>query len=115
MYARVSTYVGPPHRLEEAVRLARESSLPLVRRLDGFLGMTYLVDRERGKAMTLTFWATEAALKRSDAAAERLRRESALRLGENVSEVSHYEVAVADFPAPGVARRPSLDEAVELH
>jgi heme-degrading monooxygenase HmoA len=47
-------------KLEEASQLYRESILPEVRQLPGFKGRTVLVDRSKGKVITLTLWESEA-------------------------------------------------------
>ena len=56
MFARVSTYQGSPERTDEGIRLAREIILPRLHQLDGYEGAYYLVDRQSGRAISITLW-----------------------------------------------------------
>ena len=51
MFARVSTYQGPPEQMDEGINHARRRILPVVRNnIDGFSGVLFLLaDRETGK------------------------------------------------------------------
>ena len=60
MHARVITFQFKLDKLEEAGQLYRESILPEVRQLPGFKGRMVLVDRSKGKVITLTLWESEA-------------------------------------------------------
>jgi hypothetical protein len=59
MYARVTTTPISPYRLEEAISLARDTTLPAASQQPGFKGYLMLVDRSGGMAMTITFWQDE--------------------------------------------------------
>ncbi len=59
MFARVSTFQGPPDQTAEGIRVAREQILPAARLMDGFKGIYLLYDRESGKSLSLTLWETE--------------------------------------------------------
>ena len=55
MFARVSTFQGPPDQTAEGIRVAREQILPAARLMDGFKGIYLLFDRESGKSLSVTF------------------------------------------------------------
>ena len=95
MYARVSTYQGPPDQIDEGVRYAQENILPRVQEVDGFEGVYFLVDRQSGKALTITLWESEEALRGSEEEANRLRSESAEAGSQEVMGVERYEVAIS--------------------
>lgn len=59
MYARVTRTPISPYRLEEAISLARDSTLPAASQQAGFKGYLMLVDRSEGMAITITFWQDE--------------------------------------------------------
>jgi hypothetical protein len=59
MYARVTTTPITPYRLEEAISLARDFTLPAARQQAGFKGYLLLVDKSAGMAITITFWQDE--------------------------------------------------------
>ncbi len=59
MYARVTTTQFSPCRLDEAIHIAREHTLPAARQQNGFKGYLMLVDRSTGKGITITLWEGE--------------------------------------------------------
>jgi hypothetical protein len=59
MYARVTTTPISPYRLEEAISLSRDSTLPAASQQKGFKGYLMLVDKSAGMAITITFWENE--------------------------------------------------------
>lgn len=95
MFARVSTYQGPPDQIDEGVRHAQESILPRIQGLDGFQGVYFLVDRQSGKGLSITLWESEETMRASEEAANQLRRESAEASSEEILGVERYEVAIA--------------------
>jgi heme-degrading monooxygenase HmoA len=95
VYARVSTYQGPPDQIDAGVRYAQENILPKVGEIDGFEGVYFLVDRQSGKALSITLWESEEAMRASEEEANRLRSESAEAGGQDVMGVDRYEVAVS--------------------
>ena len=60
MYARVVTGQYQPGKLDEGEQIYRESILPEARQQPGFKGALGLVDRSSGKAISISFWQTEA-------------------------------------------------------
>jgi heme-degrading monooxygenase HmoA len=94
MFARVSTFQGPPDKTPEGIRLAREQILPAAKLMDGFKGIYLLFDWESGKSLSVTLWETEADMQASEEAANRLRAESADASGEMIVGVERYEVAL---------------------
>ena len=95
MFARVSTYQGDPGQIDEGLNYARENILPRVQQVDGFEGVYYLVDRESGKALTITLWESEEALRASEEEANRLRSESAESASATIESVERYEVVIS--------------------
>ena len=95
MFARVSTYQGDPGQIDQGLDYARESILPKVKQVDGFEGVYYLVDRESGKALSMTLWESEQTMRASEEEANRLRTESAESASATVESVQRYEVAIS--------------------
>jgi heme-degrading monooxygenase HmoA len=95
MFARVSTYQGSPQQIDEGLDHARRNILPRVRAVDGFEGVYYLVDRQSGRALSITLWESEEAMRASEEEANRLRGESAEAAGATVEGVERYEVAIS--------------------
>ena len=97
MFARVSTFQGPPEQTAEGIRLAREQIPPAARLQDGFEGIYLLFDQETGRSLSISFWETEADMKASEEAANRARNESVRTAGDAVVRVEHYQVALAEL------------------
>jgi heme-degrading monooxygenase HmoA len=97
MFARVSTFQGPPDRTAEGIRVAREQILPVARLQDGFLGILLLFDRESGRSLSVTLWESEEEMKASEDAALRARTESAEAAGEIIVGVERYEVVLQEL------------------
>ncbi|MCI2420504.1 hypothetical protein MOQ72_23935 [Saccharopolyspora sp. K220] len=93
MQARVATYTGPSETLDQLVR-GVDRLRPELQRLGGFRGAFVLVDRDSGRAMTVTLWADEQAAEDSAESANRMRRKAALASGQTIEGVDTYEVAV---------------------
>jgi heme-degrading monooxygenase HmoA len=60
MYARLVTGHIAPDRLEEAIRLWRETVAPSVRQQEGFKSARLLVERKTAKVASIGLWETEA-------------------------------------------------------
>jgi hypothetical protein len=59
MFARVTTTQFSPYRLEEAIGIARQHTVPAAQQQTGFKGYLMLVDRSSGKGITITLWEEE--------------------------------------------------------
>ncbi len=92
MFARVSTIIGPPDRIDDAARSLREQAVPFARQLDGFKGAYWLADRRSGTVLGVTLWESEETMRTSGAVVEQRRAQSARDLGATVQSVEDYEV-----------------------
>ncbi|MDQ3867489.1 MAG: antibiotic biosynthesis monooxygenase [Actinomycetota bacterium] len=104
VYARVTTFSGPPDRLEEGLRLFRENVMPWMRDVTGFRGFLALVDREHGRSLGITFWASEEAALDPEASGGGLRDEITESIGATLHSLEVYEVAGVE--ALALAERP---------
>ena len=59
MYARVTTTQFSPYRLDEAISIIRDHTVPAAQKQNGFKGYLLLVDRSTGKGITITLWEEE--------------------------------------------------------
>ena len=62
MHARLSRREVLPNRLDDAIGILRNQTVPFVREQAGFKGGLILADRSGGKLVTITLWKTEADL-----------------------------------------------------
>ena len=89
MHARVSSYQGDVDRLVEGF----ERQIHLVRQLDGFARAYLLVDRDGGRALTVTLWKSADALEASASRAAHLREEATETADATIGSVDSYELA----------------------
>ncbi|GAB3396951.1 hypothetical protein GCM10027568_32090 [Humibacter soli] len=92
MFARVQTVQQPIEQLDRLAKLASEQ-LAAVPDLPGFDGFYYLIDRDNGKALVISFWKSEADVRRLEAGNSAIREKvkAEARLESPQSEV--FEVA----------------------
>ncbi len=122
MYARVSIIHGQPDRVEQGISIFREQTVPTLRGQQGFRAAYALIDRTRGKALALSLWDSEEAMRQSDEAVLQQRRDAAQQMGASGHSVERYEVVVADGSGRGQAARVTsyqaprerLDDAIAL-
>jgi len=95
VHARVSSYQGTGGSIESSLEQLDEV-VPVVRGMDGSRGLIYLVDRGSGKSISITLWESADAMRASEDAANRLRRDSSASSGDTIVGVERYEVAFLD-------------------
>ena len=96
MHARVSTITGSPDQAEAGISDFKENVSPWIKENGGHGGIL-LIDRETGKAIAITLWNDEDALRRSEeAASEHRQRVTDEMQGSQAPTVERYEVAVFD-------------------
>jgi heme-degrading monooxygenase HmoA len=92
MWARVSTYEGPPENIDEDLRYSEEEILPQARQLTGFRGVYALADRQTGRTMSMTLWDSEEDMRASETEADRLRQDGTDHAGGKIVSVERFEV-----------------------
>jgi hypothetical protein len=94
MHARVSALSGSPGDVDAGIESFRQKVVPFAREHQG-KGAILLIDRETGKALAITLWEGEQALRASEQRANALRAEAAEEMGASQQpSVERYEVAV---------------------
>ncbi len=92
MYARVSFYEMGNASRDDAVRAFEQATGP-VEEMEGNEGGMLLVSPSGDKAITVTLWESEQALRNTEAQANRVREQAAGSSGMTIREVEPYEVA----------------------
>ena len=93
MYARVSFYDMAGASRDDAVR-AFEGARDAVEQMEGNQGGTLLVSPAGDKALTITLWESEEALRATEQQANETRDQAAGTAGMTVRAVEAYEVAL---------------------
>jgi quinol monooxygenase YgiN len=94
VYARSTTIMAEPSQAERGIAFVREQVWPMVRDMDGCLGLSLVIDRQSGRSITTTSWDSEETLR---ASAEMVRgvRAQGVELTSAMGEpaVEEWEIA----------------------
>ena len=97
MFARITTFEGPPERVEELRYAVVDRTLPAVERLEGFAGALVLANRQSGNLQVIILWESEHAMSASEESAYWFRTYSAEAASETVTDVERYEVVFSEL------------------
>ena len=92
MHARVTTLQMDASALDRVTAQLESEDIPTFKDLDGFKGMTVLGDRQSGKAIAVTFWESEDAMRESEEAVKGARQRAADTGGAGEPQVERFEV-----------------------
>src|SRR4051794_35861735 len=94
MYARTTTVRGDPSAVEDGIACVRDEIWPAVQHMSGCVGLSMLADREAGRCIVTTAWATDEAMRASAESVKELRSRAAEMLHADAVDVMEYEIAV---------------------
>jgi len=95
MHARLTTLQLDPGKIDDSVSGLEQNDIPMFKELDGFKGMSLMVDRSSGKVIALTYWESEEAMKASEEAVKDARARAADTGGASAEpQVERFEVAI---------------------
>jgi heme-degrading monooxygenase HmoA len=97
VFARVVQVTGSPEDIEAGVALYRDQVLPYTRDVLGFRGYVVLLDREEGRALAMSFWASEEAWLAFEESARQFRGLVAESSGLQLGKLESYEVALLEL------------------
>ncbi len=93
MHARLVTFRVREGNLDQVIRIIRHAIIPAASRQPGFNGLVLISNPETSKAMTTTYWESEADMLASEDAEyfqEQISRVIALLRGP--PQIEHYRV-----------------------
>jgi heme-degrading monooxygenase HmoA len=93
VYARSNTIKAPPSSIDAGIEHVRNTVMPALEGIEGFTGLSLLVDRSSGRCITTTAWQSEEAM---HASAESVRpvRDRAAEIFGGSPQVEEWEIAV---------------------
>lgn len=100
MFARTTTVQGDQRALDDGIREVREQVMPAVQDMEGFVGLSMLVDRESGRCVVTTAWDSERALRASRELVGPLRTRATEILGGGEPQVEEWEIALVHRERP---------------
>jgi heme-degrading monooxygenase HmoA len=95
MHARVTIATAQPGKVDETIKVMRDSILPAVKKQKGFKNYFFLTNRNTGKGMSIGLWNTEADMAAGESSGfyrEQVAKIVPLLAGPPTME--HYEVSV---------------------
>ena len=93
MFARSSTIYADASKIDDGIRHVTDTVMPALSHIDGYVGLSLVVDRDSGRCIATSGWRTEQAMHDS---ADRVRgvRESAAEVFGGRVEVEEWEAVV---------------------
>jgi hypothetical protein len=92
MYARSTTMQAQTSSIDDGIAYVRDTVMPALEALDGYIGVSLLVDRQSGRCIATSAWETEEAM-RASAEAVRPVRERATEIFGGTADVEVWEIA----------------------
>ncbi|HEY1968648.1 MAG TPA: hypothetical protein VGH89_11930 [Pseudonocardia sp.] len=93
MFARSTEVLARPESVDAGIRNIRDDVLPMLKGMDGCIGLSMLVDRSSGRCITTSAWHTMEAMRASEMAVRPYREHISDVLG-NRAQVDEWEIAV---------------------
>jgi hypothetical protein len=102
-YVRCTWLQLPLGDLDRAIATSRVHAVPTVEAMDGFSGLSVLLDRATGRAVGTTAWESLGALDGSQRQVAEVRRATSKQTGAQIVMVAEFELAVAHLRLPEIA------------
>jgi quinol monooxygenase YgiN len=125
VYARSTTVQAQPGFIDAGIAHMRDKTMPALQAIDGFVGLSLLVDRQSGRCIATSAWESEEAM-RANAEQVRPIRDSAVQVFGGPATIDEWEIAVlhrdhrsgegACVRATWIKMRPDqFDQAVDFY
>ena len=92
MYARSSTIQAQPSAIDAGIAHVRDAVMPALGSIEGFTGLSLLVDRSSGHCIATSAWESEEAMRASEQSVRPVRDQAAELLG-GTAQVEEWEIA----------------------
>jgi heme-degrading monooxygenase HmoA len=113
VFARSSTINAQASMIDAGIAHVRDTVMPAMTHIDGFVGLSLMVDRASGRCIATSAWRTEEAMRDSADRAGAIRDDASAAFG-GTAEVEQWEVAVlhrAHHARPGACMRATWSKA----
>jgi heme-degrading monooxygenase HmoA len=101
VFARSSTIRAQASMIDAGIAHVRDEVMPAMRGIDGYAGLSLMVDRESGRCIATSSWQSEEAMRASVGQVDGIRNRAAEAFG-GTAEVEEWEVGLMHraHPAP---------------
>ena len=93
MYARSTTIQAQSSSIDDGIAFVRDTVMPALEGMDGFVGVSLLVDRQSGRCIATSAWESEEAMRASSEAVRSVREQATQAFG-GTADVEGWEIAV---------------------
>ena len=100
MYLRVTAFRSDPTTIDKGIDFLKAQIIPSLKKMPGFLGVTCIVDRQKGEAAASTLWESLEAMNNAEKIGSDSRLKSSEATGLEVVDVDRFEMTVLEMPAP---------------
>jgi hypothetical protein len=94
VFARSTSINAQLSMIDNGIAHARDTLMPALSHIDGYLGLSFMVNRESGRGVVTSAWRSEAAMRSSGGRVATLRNDAVRTFGAPGAEVEEWEVAV---------------------
>jgi heme-degrading monooxygenase HmoA len=94
VHARSTTIQAQTSSIDDGITYMRDDLMRELENIDGYVGLSLLVDRESGRCIITTAWESEDAMNASAEKAKQLRSQAVERFGGSVEKVEGWEIGV---------------------
>ena len=98
--ARITWLRGEPAAIDHAADVFKLALMPEIETFDGFCGVSFLINREGGLAVSCVAFDSRAALEGSREQATALRARGSAEARLEIMEVGEFELALAHLDVP---------------
>jgi hypothetical protein len=94
VFARSTTIHAQTSSIDDGIAYMRKDLMPELENIDGYVGISLLVDRESGRCIITAAYGTEDAMHASAEKANQLRKRAAETFGGNVEKIEEWEIGL---------------------
>lgn len=102
MHARSTSLHADLQAIDDGIAHIRDAVLPALRELDGFVGMSFMVNRDSGHCVATAAYRSEEAMRASSDQVQQLRQRAVELMQADHPDITEWEIAVLhrDHRAP---------------
>lgn len=94
MFARSTIIQAQTPSMDAGIAHLRDVVMPELQQVDGYVGLSLLVDRQSGRCIATSSWQTEEAMQASESRVRDVRKQATLMFGSSDAKVERWEIAV---------------------
>ena len=94
VHARSTTIQAQTSSIDDGIAYMRDDLMPELENIDGYVGISLLVDRESGRCIITAAYESEDAMRAAADKAKQLRAQATERFGGEVQKIEEWEIGV---------------------